>query len=63
MALARRILRPSPAPEPKRSARKKPPQQKICCTLCGAAITRFDTEIHLVTGYCAPCETALAGKA
>ena len=30
-----------------------------CCKLCGGVIKRFDDEIFLLNGCCAPCHEAL----
>ena len=30
-----------------------------CCTLCGGVIKRFDREIFVLHGFCAPCHEVL----
>jgi hypothetical protein len=58
---------PEIATEPLRKpAIRRPPSRRArmsskpdCCPLCGGVITRFDGEVFLLHGRCAPCHEAL----
>ena len=44
-------------PKPQLSIVRAPEAE--CCTLCGGVIKRFDREIFVLHGFCAPCHEAL----
>ena len=50
-----------PAPKRSRSRRAQISLQPDCCPLCGGVIARFDAEVFLAHGRCAPCHEALTG--
>jgi len=45
--------------DPKRSRRTQISLEPDCCPLCGGTIARFDAEVFLAHGRCAPCHEAL----
>ena len=44
---------------PKRSRQRQISLEPDCCPLCGGIIARFDAEVFLAHGRCAPCHEAL----
>jgi len=44
---------------PKRSRRAQVSLEPDSCPLCGGVIARFDAEVFLAHGRCAPCHEAL----
>jgi hypothetical protein len=44
---------------PQRSRRAQMSFEPDCCPLCGGVIARFDAEVFLAYGRCAPCHEAL----
>jgi hypothetical protein len=52
-----RLRKPAARRSPTRRARIS--SEPDFCPLCGGAITRFDGEVFLLHGRCAPCHEAL----
>ena len=50
------------APRRARSAHVQASIQPDCCPLCGVVIGRFDAEMFLSFGRCAPCHEALTER-
>jgi hypothetical protein len=48
-----------PAPNRSRARRAQPSLEPDCCPLCGGIIARFDAEVFLAYGRCAPCHEVL----
>jgi len=48
-----------PAPKRARSRHVQASIEPDCCPLCGGVIARFDAEVFLAYGRCAPCHEAL----
>jgi hypothetical protein len=49
-----------PAPKRSRARGAQTSLEPDCCPLCGGVIARFDAEVFLAYGRCAPCHEALA---
>ena len=54
------VRKPAARRSPSRRARMS--SEPDCCPLCGGAIARFDGEVFLLHGRCAPCHEALEDK-
>ena len=46
-------------PKRSRSLRPQVAMEPDCCPLCGGVIARFDADVFLAHGRCAPCHEAL----
>jgi len=46
-------------PKRSRSQRAQAAMEPDCCPLCGGVIARFDADVFLAQGRCAPCHEAL----